>query len=123
MTLVEVVDALRERLVASGVEIAVVVPLWPAGAGDPVLVGLGDAVSVVVRPADVLGCVLRQGAPSYALIHTHPDGRPPSSADLAVTRRLVAASAVCGVSLKACLVLTETSLFDCLEPEGPSLAA
>lgn len=115
MDLADVVDALRGRLVACGVEVAVVVPLWPAGAGAPALVGLGDAVSVRVPPAEVLGCVLRQGAPSYALVHTHPRGGPPSSADLAVTRRLVAASAVCGLTLVASIVLTPTGMYDCLE--------
>lgn len=112
-----VLDALRGRLVASHLEVAVVVPLWPSGAGEPTLIGLGDQVSVVVRPSDVLGVVLRLGAPAYALVHTHPDGGPPSAADLAVTRRLVAASLVCGVRLEASVVLTATSTYDCLSQD------
>lgn len=63
-----------------------------------------------MTPADVL----RQGAPAYALVHTHPDGGPPSAADLAVTRRLVAASLVCEVRRQASLVLTRTTTFDCM---------
>lgn len=121
MLLEEVIEGLRVRLLPAGIEIAVVVPLWASGAGDPSLVALGDVRSVRVTPAEVLRCVLRQGAPAYVLVHTHPGGGPPSRADLAVTRRLVAASLVCGVQLQASLVLTDTATFDCIAVQVPSM--
>lgn len=51
------------------------------------------------------------------LLHTHPDGGPPSAADRAVTRRLVAAGAVIGLCLQAHLVVGPDEVWDCLRPD------
>lgn len=59
-------------------------------------------------------CVWVPRAPVVVLVHTHPGGGPPSADDHAVTRRLVAASAVCGVRLAAHLVLAPEGQWDCL---------
>ncbi|MGI8536930.1 MAG: JAB domain-containing protein [Mycobacteriales bacterium] len=64
-----------------------------------------------MKPADVLGPVLRQGWDAFVLVHTHPCGGPASAADHAVTRRLVAACAVVGVRLETHLVLTTTGTY------------
>lgn len=99
-----------------------VVPLWPERAGEPVLLSMGTRTSVPLDPVAVLGCVLRAGATTYALVHTHVDELPPSAADLAVTRRLVAASAACGLRLVAHWVLTPSAMYDCLNPMLPCVA-
>ncbi len=102
-------DGLRGML-ADPRETVVVVP---AGAA-PVVVARGAADRVRVTPGQVLRPVLLAGASCYLLAHTHPGGGPPSADDHAVTRRLVAASAVCGVRLSAHLVLAPEGQWDCL---------
>lgn len=97
-------------LLAEPVELVVVVPL---GAG-PTVVARGDRRGVRVTPLQVLRPVVLAGAASFVLAHTHPDGGPPSPDDLAVTRRLVAASAIVGVTLAAHLVLAPEGTWDCL---------
>ncbi len=91
-------------------ETVVVVPIGAA----PVLVARGAADQVRVSPAQVLRPVLLAGASCFVLVHTHPGGGPPSADDRAVTRRLVAASAVCGVRLLAHVVLSPEGQWDCL---------
>lgn len=102
-------EGLRE-LLGSGYETVAVVP---AG-GPPVVVATGAADRVQVSPGQVLRPVLLSGATSYVLVHTHPDGGPPSAEDHAVTRRLVAASVLLGVRLSAHLVLAPEGQWDCL---------
>ena len=103
-------DGLLRRLLADPRETAVVVPCR----GHAVVVARGTREAVSLTPAQVLRPVLLAGAPSYVLVHTHPGGGPPSSSDLAVTRRLVAASVVVGVRLTAHLVLAPEGQWDCL---------
>ncbi len=100
----------------------VVVPLWPDRVGEPVLLSMGTSSSVTLNPAVVLGCVLRSGADSFALLHTHVDERPPSAADAAVTRRLVAATAVCGLTMVGHLVLTPNATYDCMDARASRAA-
>lgn len=54
-------------------------------------------------------------ADSWVLVHTHPCGRPPSNADLAVTRRLVAAGNLIGVPLLGHIVVAPPSWYDCCD--------
>lgn len=82
--------------------------------GPWAIVARGGPSSVRVTPALVLRPVLSVGACSYTLVHTHPAGGPPTSSDLAVTRRLVAASAVMGVRLTSHLVLAPEGRWECL---------
>lgn len=95
-------------------ELAIVLPLHGTAVGVPRLIALGDAVSVVVTPAVVLRAVLRSDATSFALVHTHVWDGPPGAADGAVTRRLVAASAIVGVRMVGHYVLTPSATHDCL---------
>lgn len=94
-------------------EPAETVIVLPAGAGATV-VARGGSRSVRVTPLQVLRPVLLAGASSFVLVHTHPEGGPPSPDDLAVTRRLVAASMIVGVTLSAHLVLAPEGTWDCL---------
>jgi len=49
----------------------------------------GSSVQTLVRPADVLREVLREGAQAFVVAHNHPSGDPqPSSADTRITQTL-----------------------------------
>lgn len=85
--------------------------------GSLQIVAAGELSQVRVTPAAVLRPVLLAGATSYDLLHTHPRGGGPSQADLAVTRRLVAAGAVLGLQMTRHLVLAPEGTWDCLAPE------
>lgn len=86
--------------------------------GPLVEVSRGEADRLRLVPADVLRPVVLAGARAYLLLHTHPTGGPPTAADVALTRRLVAASAVLGVRLSAHLVVTPERTWDCLTSSG-----
>lgn len=79
------------------------------------VIAVGDVDQVRITPSDVL----LSGADSYVLVHTHPLGGPPSEADLAVTRRLVAAGTVLGIRLTQHLVLGPDASWDCLQGARP----
>ncbi len=60
----------------------------------------GTRARCLVRPADALAPVLREGASAFLILHNHPSGDPePSSHDIALTRRMVHAAEVVGVRL------------------------
>lgn len=99
-----------QQLLADSVETVVVLPC----VGPRAIVARGSGSSVRVTPGQVLRPVVAAGADSYVLVHTHPRGGRPTESDLAVTRRLVAASAVLGVRLTAHLVLAPEGEWDCL---------
>lgn len=98
------------RLLDDPAEAVVVLP----SIGASSVVARGSEASVRVTPSQVLRPVLTAGAASYVLVHTHPKGGPPTESDLAVTRRLVAASVVVGVRLTAHIVLAPEGEWDCL---------
>lgn len=108
------IEDLRGWVMTSTRELAVVLPLHGTAVAEPRLIAVGDAVSVVVTPAVVLRAVLRSGATSYVLVHTHVQDAPPGAADGAVTRRLVSASAIVGVRMVGHYVLTPSATHDCL---------
>jgi hypothetical protein len=67
----------------------------------------------------VLRVALASGAQEVVVAHNHVGRNAPSDADLAVTRRLVAAGAVVGIRLRAHLVVTVEGWYDCCEPGLP----
>lgn len=93
-------------------ELAVAWPVLPAGPGRPVIASVGDAQHVTVVPERVFRHALRAGAHGVVLAHNHPVDTGPSAADLAVTRRLVAAGQVLGIPLAAHLVVEPTAVHD-----------
>ena len=97
-------------------EIAAVVPVRAGQFLPMTVIGSGGTEWVGVSPGEALRPVLRARAGSYVLVHTHLVEVGPSAADHAVTRRLVAASAIVGVEMLAHLVLTPTLVHDCLQP-------
>lgn len=102
-------DDIVRGLLADPCETVIVIPCG----SPPVVVATGTPEGVRVTPGQVLRAVLLAGAPAYTLVHTHPGGGPPSDSDRAVTRRLVAASAVVGVRLVAHVVLAPEGQWDC----------
>jgi hypothetical protein len=106
-------DLVRGMADGLPVEIAFVVP-WSAGDwGEPVVVGFGTPDSVAARPRTVLRAVLTSGADAFLLVHTHLTQKPPGDDDTAVTRRLVAAGAVVGVTMLGHLVVGPSVAWQC----------
>jgi hypothetical protein len=112
------------RLACDGArEVAAIVPVRGANFGSPLVISVGEATHVDVDPTSALRPAITSRADSWVLVHTHPCGRPPSNADLAVTRRLVAAGRLIGVPLLGHLVVTPPGWYDCcaarpLEPNA-----
>lgn len=107
------VDSARPWALLMTGEVALVVPVLHGEPQLPVVVATGDRASVVVTPAAVLRAVLASRADAFVLVHTHPEDLPPSGADAAVTRRLVAASSVVGVRMLGHIVLSPSRTYDC----------
>lgn len=110
------VEDLRDRSAGLSREIVAVVPVRAGRFLPATLIGAGESDKVNLDPGDALRPVLHAHAGSYVLLHTHLVEAGPSAADHAVTRRLVAASAIVGVEMLAHLVLTPTLVYDCLRP-------
>ena len=73
-----------------------------------VRIAQGGMHGAAMTPADVLRPALLAGASGFVLAHNHPSGDPtPSSADVEMTKRLLAACSVVGVSMLDHLILTE----------------
>lgn len=94
-------------------EIALVVASRHGTTMPPVAVERGTASGVAMPVAQVLRIALACGGDGVVVAHNHPRGHAPGPADLAVTRRLVAACATVGITLNAHLVLTTTGWYDC----------
>lgn len=79
---------------------------WVVGPeGTRIEVGVPGQDRVRLLPAEVLRAALAHGWSTFTLLHSHPAGGAPSAADHALTRRLVAASEVIGVTLATHLVV------------------
>lgn len=118
----EVAAECRRWATRSALEIALVAPLVRGRPEPPVAIEVGDESLVQVSPDRVLRIVLAFGADEFVLAHNHPNGSPPSGSDLALTRRLIAASATVGLALRAHLVVTAEGWWNCLDPELPMAA-
>lgn len=63
-------------------------------------VSLGHLTGTLVHPREVFKQAIRRSCDAIVVVHNHPSGDPtPSPEDLAVTRRLVAASRIIGIEL------------------------
>jgi DNA repair protein RadC len=70
------------------------------------VVSIGGFCASVVHPREVFAIALAARAVSLILFHNHPSGDPePSSDDVALTRRLVAAGAILGVEVLDHMIL------------------
>lgn len=107
-------DARRWTLAAS-IEIVLVVPIKAGVPGAAVAAAAGDRGSVNGVTERVLRMALALDADAVVLIHNHVHAAAPSPADLAVTRRLVAAHATIGIPLLAHLVVTPAGWYNCFD--------
>jgi DNA repair protein RadC len=74
-----------------------------------VRVSQGGLHGAALKPSDVLRPVLASGASGFVMAHNHPSGDPaPSGDDLSMTRALLRACAVVGVSCMDHLILTDS---------------
>jgi proteasome lid subunit RPN8/RPN11 len=96
-----------------GVEVATIVPVVAKRPCPPLVVAVGECTRVRLAPPQIFHPALWCRAEGVVLVHNHPDGAPPSLADRAVTRRLVAAGAVMGIPLLGHLVITEGAWVEC----------
>jgi DNA repair protein RadC len=81
-------------------------------------VSVGDLSSSIVHPREVFVEAIRHGAASLIVAHNHPSGDPaPSPEDIAVTRRLVDAGELLGISLLDHVVIGD-SRFVSLKEQG-----
>jgi len=63
-------------------------------------VSVGTLTASLVHPREVFGPALSQGAAALIVAHNHPSGDPkPSPEDIAVTKRLIEAGNLLGVSV------------------------
>jgi DNA repair protein RadC len=74
----------------------------------------GTSVQTLVRPAEVLREVIREGAQAFVIAHNHPTGDPfPSSSDARVTQNLRAAAEAVGLCLADHLILGDPLIDPC----------
>jgi DNA repair protein RadC len=67
---------------------------------DELCVSVGTLTAALVHPREVFGPAVRSGAASVILVHNHPSGDPtPSAEDVDLTRRLVQAGDLIGISV------------------------
>lgn len=83
-----------------------------------VTVSIGELCSASLHPREVFSPAVRRGAAAIIVAHNHPSGDPtPSEEDIAVTRRLVEASRIMGITLIDHIVIGRGT-FTSLRAEG-----
>ncbi|MFD0957971.1 RadC family protein [Paenibacillus chungangensis] len=64
------------------------------------VISIGSLSAAIVHPREVMKASIRRSAASIILAHQHPSGDPtPSPEDIQLTKRLVEAGEVCGISV------------------------
>jgi len=80
--------------------------------GYPIQIYQGDIDSCDARPRSFLRNALMRGAVKTIMVHNHPAGDPtPSSADVAVTKNVIAAAKAVEIDLVDHVVITATGAF------------
>jgi len=83
------------------------------------VISIGSLTANIVHPREVFQPALEHGAIAVILAHNHPSGTvEPTTADLTITKQLVAAGKVLGIELLDHLVITgrqHISIMQCLE--------
>jgi len=83
------------------------------------VLSVGTLDSSIVHPREVFRAATLASASAIAIFHNHPSGDPrPSEEDLQLTRRLVAAGEVMGITVLDHLILGEGCWFSFLEAGG-----
>ena len=90
--------------------------------GEPETVSLGDVDGTEAGPRLFYRCALRRGAVSVIAAHNHPTGDVvPSTADEAVTRRLVQAGRLLDLQLNDHLIIGDGGRYTSLRRSQPHL--
>lgn len=90
--------------------------------GEPIQVTQGDIDSCEAGPRVFFRYALGRGAATAIVVHNHPTGDPsPSAADVAVTRRLVAAGRALDLQLVDHVIVTASGSFVSLRRRQPEL--
>jgi DNA repair protein RadC len=88
--------------------------------GEPRVIARGDVDGTDAPPRAFLRATLIAGATAAIAVHNHPTGDPtPSAADLAATRRLVAAGRAVDITVHDHLVLGDGGRFTSLRRDHP----
>ncbi len=75
-------------------------------------ISVGSLSASIVHPREIFNIPLRKSAASIILFHNHPSGDPtPSQQDLEVTRRLVDAGNILGVTVRDHIVIGDGCFF------------
>jgi len=75
-------------------------------------ISVGSLSASIVHPREIFNLPLRKSAASVILCHNHPSGDPsPSQEDLEVTRRLVDAGAILGISVRDHIIIGDGCFF------------
>jgi len=75
-------------------------------------ISVGSLSASIVHPREIFNIPMRKSAASLILFHNHPSGDPsPSQEDLAVTRRLVDAGNILGVSIRDHIIIGDGCFF------------
>lgn len=75
-------------------------------------ISVGSLSASIVHPREIFSIPLRKSAASVILFHNHPSGDPsPSQEDLAVTRRLVDAGNLLGITVRDHIIIGDGCFF------------
>ncbi len=75
-------------------------------------ISVGSLSASIVHPREIFNIPLRKSAASIILFHNHPSGDPtPSQQDLEVTRRLVDAGNILGVTVRDHIIIGDGCFF------------
>ncbi|MGM0653224.1 MAG: RadC family protein [Bacillota bacterium] len=75
-------------------------------------ISVGSLSASIVHPREIFNIPLRKSAASIILFHNHPSGDPaPSQQDLEVTRRLVEAGNILGVTVRDHIIIGDGCFF------------
>ncbi len=75
-------------------------------------ISVGSLSASIVHPREIFNIPMRKSAASVILFHNHPSGDPsPSQEDLAVTRRLVDAGNLLGISVRDHIIIGDGCFF------------
>jgi DNA repair protein RadC len=75
-------------------------------------ISVGSLSASIVHPREIFSIPMRKSAASVILFHNHPSGDPsPSQEDLEVTRRLVDAGNILGISVRDHIIIGDGCFF------------
>ena len=81
------------------------------------VISIGSLTSIIIHPREVFRPAIEYSASAVILAHNHPSGVPkPSEADVAITRQIVEAGKILGISLLDHVIVTKNK-FESIQVE------